>query len=119
MESAAQVRGRICEAQSARLDFTRFRALIASPANLSAPLVLPGRARLAISHSVGLTLGQVTVALGHQHFSHPALTAGQVWRGYTGERTNVVTVTGSPTGVLKLYIVDPFGRHKVIGTLTV
>lgn len=121
MEPRPNLIRRLLEARSERRDISRFRALLAAPTT-SNPFVLPGRARLAISSSQSEAAGNITVALaGHESFSHPALAANQVWRGYSGERTYTITLTrnAGAAATVKVYLVDIFGRHKQIASITV
>ena len=111
------------------VDLAAFSALINEPEDLgavaasgtSAPLPLPGRARLALAHSSALTLAQVNVAVGaRSSFTHPALAGGVVHRGCYGERGMQVTIArgAAPAGTLSLYVVDLRGVHHLIATAT-
>ena len=108
--------------RQARRDLTELDGILATPHDLgSGPLVIPAGARLAVSHSAGLTSGQVTVAIGDRlEFSHPALAADAVHRGDWAERGMSISQTGAPTGTLSLYIVDPFdGTARLVATQVV
>jgi hypothetical protein len=105
--------------RSDRENLSAFAALIATPHDLGAgALTTPAPGRLALSHSAGLSSGQVTVAVGSRRgFSHPALDADQVHRGYHAEKGVEVTQTGAPTGTLSVYLVNPFdGTYDLIAT---
>ncbi len=102
---------------------TALQPLVDTPHDLgSGPLRMPAGARLAISHSAGLSQGDVTVSLGNgAGFTHPALAADQVFRGVWAERGQDVTVTGVPSGTLTVHAIDPLdaGRTLVIATRVV
>lgn len=87
----------------------------------SSVLNLPANGRLAISCSVALTAGQVIVAVGDRSsFSHPALSAGQIYKGSYGERGMPVTVSrgAASAGTFTLYILDLRGSPRPIATVT-
>lgn len=97
-----------------------FKTLIATPQDLDAgPLVMPAGARLALSHTAALTLGQVTITIvaGRRSFSHPALSADAIYKGDWAEEGTRVTQTGAPVGTLSIHFVNPLdGTTKVIAT---
>lgn len=96
----------------ARSSLRAIDSLVTTPHDLgSGPLRMPAGARLAISHSVGLTAGEVTVSLGNgASFSHPALVADVLFPGLWAEKGQDVTVSGAPTGTLTLHVLDPFSN---------
>ena len=103
--------------RSKRQNLSALKALVAAPHDLdSGALVMPAGARLAISHSVGLSAGQVTIAVGdRREFTCPALAADEVHRGIHAERGFAVTQTGAPAGTIRIYLVDPLdGTHARI-----
>lgn len=126
MESRRQLEHRLRRDQRERRDLSAFAALLAAPHDLgdgTDGLVLPARARLAISHEAGMSEGDVVVHIagdGDLDFTHPELAADEVHRGNWGERGMTVTVenVGAPEGALTLYLIDPFGRPLPIATAT-
>jgi hypothetical protein len=83
---------------------------------------MPAPGRLALSHSAGLSLGEVTVTLveGRRFFSHPALDSDEIHRGDWAEEGVRVTQAGAPSGILFLYLVNPLdGTLDVIATQVV
>lgn len=117
--TASIIRGR----RQARERITAFDSLIAAPHDLGASdLVMPASARLAISHSAALSLGQITISIvpGRLGFSHPAMVANAVYRGSWGEAGTRITQTGARSGQLTIYMVNPIdGTTKVIATQVV
>jgi hypothetical protein len=110
---------------------TELAALIATPhafGNLAADsttvtnLSIPTNTRLAISHSVGVSLGDITVNIGgRKTFSHPDLDADIVHRGQWAEEGMVISITrgaAAIAGTFTLYFVDPYGVAVAIGTAT-
>jgi hypothetical protein len=113
--------------QSERRDLDRFEDLIVTPHDFgpvapggtsASPLTLPGNGRLALSHSVGVSTGDVTVTVsGEEDFTHPDLEADEVHDGHhveQGRAVNVAKDAGAPNGAISLYVVDPFGRRRLI-----
>ena len=109
--------------RKARERITAFDALVATPHDLgTGPLVLPAAARLALSHTVALSAGQVTITTvaGRRQWSHPALAADAIHRGDWAEADHRVTASGTPLGTLTLHMVNPLdGTLAVIATLIV
>ena len=100
------VRGR----RQDRERISAFDALVASPHDLGASdLVMPASARLAISHSAALTLGQITISItpGRVGFSHPAMPANDLYKGSWAEEGTRVSQSGAPAGTLTVYLVNP------------
>ena len=106
--------------RKARERITAFAGLIATPHDLgTGALVMPAGARLALSHSAALSLGQVTITIvaGRRSFSHPALVADAIHKGDWAEKGTRVTEAGAPSGTLSLYHVNPLdGTLDVIAT---
>ena len=112
----------IVRRQQIRENLSVFRDLFKEPHDLSAgPLFMPSPGRLAISHSNGLTAGEVVILVGARRtFTHPSLNPDQIARGIYAEATVEVTAAGVPTGTLTLYIVDPLdGTHGAVATQVV
>ena len=112
--TSSLVRGR-------RLDRERlsaFDALIAAPHDLGAsgPLVMPASARLALSHSAALTLGQITISItpGRVGFSHPSMVADDIYKGAWAEEGTRVSQADAPAGTLTLYLVNPIDGGKLV-----
>jgi hypothetical protein len=103
--------------QHERVDRKRFDALVAMPHDLeTGDLDMPANGRLAVSHSVGVTEGQLSLTVnGEDHFT-PDLTADEVWRLDYVERARAVNVETLVPGEVTVYLVDPFGRHLPIAT---
>lgn len=83
------------------------------------PVRLPGSIRLAVSFSVPLAQGVLTVEVaGGRNFTHPALAADEVYRGEFAEEGKEVTIArgAAPAGTATIYIVDDIGRNLAIGT---
>lgn len=112
-------------------DLNDFEVLIATPHDFGSvvadgasptPLEMPANARLAISHSAALTIGDVTVDIGaNRSFGHPTLDADVVFKGVWGEQQQDIIINrGSSVaaGTLSVYIVDFYGRYLLIGTAT-
>lgn len=106
--------------QKLREATSSFRFLIASPHDMAADpiLVLPAGARLAISHSIGLGAGQVTITTeGGRSWTHKALAADSVALGNWHEDNARVTQVGAPVGTLSLYVQNPLdGTFALIAT---
>lgn len=117
--TASIIRGR----RQDRERITAFDSLVATPHDLaSGPLVMPSSARLALSHSAGLTAGQVTISIvtGRVGFTHPALAADVVYRGSWAEKGTRISQSGSPAGTLKIWLVNPLdGTLETIATQVV
>ena len=69
---------------------------------------MPASARLAISHSAGLSLGQVTVTIveGRRTFSNPALLADEIHKADFGDEGTRIKQVGAPAGTFRLFHVD-------------
>lgn len=113
------VRGR----RQDRERISAFDALVAAPFDLSTgPLIMPASARLAISHSAALTLGQVTITIvpGRLGFSHPEMVADDIYKGAWAEKGTRVSQSGAPAGDFKVLLVNPIdGTTTVIATQTI
>jgi hypothetical protein len=110
---------------------TELKTLVATPhdfGNLAADattvtnLSMPTNARLALSHSVAVSLGDITVNIGgRKNFGHPDLDADIVQRGQVAEEGMVISITrgaAAIAGTFTLYFVDPYGVAVAIGTAT-
>ncbi len=111
--------------------YLRATGLVAAPFGLGTPhdfgatgstaLVLPGSARLAVSHSAGITEDTLEITVvGHGTFRTPTLAADIIHKGEWVEKGKSVTITrnGAAVGVVTVHILDDVGRTLIIGTAT-
>jgi hypothetical protein len=96
-------------------------AALGPSATSTTNLSMPANGRLAISHSVALSAGDVTINIGdRQEFNHPALAIDEIYRGIRAEEDMVVSITRNNanviTGNFSIYLVDAFGQHIEIAT---
>jgi hypothetical protein len=106
------------------LGLMKYTALVSAPVDLgevaedgtSDPLVIPGGARLAMSHSEALDAGVVTIG----GFSHPALSANALHRGNFFEtgKSIVVERGSAPAGTFTVYVLDLSNKPHAIATVT-
>lgn len=116
-------------AHRGRRDLSAFQALIDSPHDFGAisaegaenTLSIPAQARLAISCSDAILLGQVNVTAGEQRtFSTPDLEADELFKGCVAEADQVIDISSDgATGTLSLFIIDWAGDEHLIGTGTI
>lgn len=112
-------------------DISAHRALIAAPASLGtaangtvlpASVVLRAPVRIAVSFSVPVGAGLITVSIAGRAQTIPALAANRVHRLDVGERGQAVTVrgeTGCPAGTVTVHVLDEWMRPRDIATGTV
>lgn len=73
---------------------------------------------LAISFSQSLAADDIIVVIGDNTYPVPALAAGEIFRLPWAEEGELVDIqrSGAPDGNVSLYVVDEWGRTRVIAT---
>lgn len=111
------------ERRRAAADFKKFGPDIASPFDLgaaapAAPLPnaypVPANARLAVSFSVPVAAGQLTINYGDRALGTTALAADQVRLLDWVERAVEVTIQSAIAGTVTLYVLDEWNRPSAI-----
>lgn len=103
-------------------DFGSQAAGVGSPNNL----LLPANARIAISHSVGLSPEDVSMTdvgppeLGHDNAETTNANGIQEIRNWYEKNTtlHIFRRAGSPAGTLSVYFLGPHNTRTLIGTAT-
>lgn len=126
-EQAAELHRR---KQKTRRDVKDFGALIATPANLgnvaaassSSSVQLPANGRLAVSCSVVVAAGDLSLDIGpNKVLNIPALGANEIYNpNVHGEEGQSITVNRSGAGLstVTVYVMDGIGRLRPIATAT-
>jgi hypothetical protein len=98
---------------------TKFNGDVASPFDASAtPYTMKANARLAVSHSAGVTAGQLRVLDNGKTLKTPALTANAKYRLDVVPKGRQVTIQCDAAGVVHLYVLDQWMRPRLVATAT-
>lgn len=95
---------------------------LAADGSTSTNFNLPANGVLALSHSVAVSAGNITINVGDRRtFESGDLESDEVQQGIWGEEGQKVSITrdgASIAGTFTLYLVDSFGKNTAIATCT-